>query len=694
LAHVKNFDTASLKASKEGGSVGEAFILILCHYPEINEILIETCRPFGKTYISQNLEETIALIQKHNFDVLITSEPWASYQKLKGLFKDSTGMIMIGEIETKLRNIISQWPHNRMLNYSLYPYKKDEKEDFLRLLLNNINYSRLKIEVQTLRDISILQDIRLEEAFKQIEIVKKTVKNSLVSELDKRIAAEKKYLNSKKNLQKIEFILKQLYLANDVTSLVDVVSDIKEIVQAESISFYILDEDKEHPGILKPLVWNETILSHPEYSKHTVTMGQNDFAASAITHGKPINTAHVTQDPRFSQRYAHQLRFPLHNILCVPIMHDRKPIGVLEVYNKKDSNNNSHKGFNEEDQNLILNLSEHISIAINKLNLIQYDALTGLLRPDPFFEKVIQKLVSENKRHEENLYSALVMGDVDWFKNYNDRNGHEAGNILLRELANVLKSSIREEDLLCRYGGEEFLFFLSGIKNQQETYLLTDRIRKNVENFRFQLQEFQPFHNLTMSFGITQFTHLRFESPDSITKENLIDLVSESDAALSEAKGKKASASYPKRENGLPAPKNRICLFEVPPQESKKPELAVPTTSAQDKSPEERRQHKRYPASTVLIYKKNASSFVTKTVDLSLSGAKIRTEEPLLSNNTYTLTLFLGDKSIHCIGDVIYSRKTDNEATLYEAGIRFEALPLLYQNKLEEYLGDFAALEN
>ncbi|MBN2244765.1 MAG: diguanylate cyclase [Candidatus Aminicenantes bacterium] len=672
--------------------MGEAFILILSHYPEISKILKETCSPYGKTYISQNLEETISLIQKHNFDVLIVSEPWAYYQRLKGLFKDSTGLIMVGEIDSKLRNIIRQWPHTRMLNYSLYPYKEDEKEDFLRLLINNINYSRLKIEVQTLRDISILQDIRLEEAFKQIEIVKKTVKNSLVSELDKRIAAEKKYLNSKKDFQKIEFILKQLYLANDVTSLVDVVSDIKEIVRAESISFYILDEDGEHPGILKPLVWNETILSHPEYSKHTVTIGQNDFAASALTHGKPINATNLAQDPRFSQRYASQLRFPLYNILCVPIMHDRKPIGVLEVYNKQDSDNNSHKGFNEEDQNLILNLSEHISIAINKLNLIQYDALTSLLRPDPFFEKVIQKLVSENKRHEENLFSALVMGDVDWFKNYNDRNGHEAGNKLLRELANVLKSSIREEDLLCRYGGEEFLFFLSGIKNQQETYLLTDRIRKNVENFYFQQQEFQPFHNLTMSFGISQFTHLRFESLDAINKENLINLVSESDAALSEAKGKKNFAPYSKRDNGLAAPKNRICVFEMMPHEPEKPEVQI--TTAQAKSPEERRQHKRYPTSTVLIYKKNASSFVTKTVDLSLSGAKIRTEEPLLSNNTYTLTLFLGDKSIHCIGDVIYSRKTGNESPLYEAGIRFEALPLLYQNKLEEYLGDLATLDN
>ena len=672
--------------------MGEAFILILNHYPEVNEILKEVCSSYGKVYTSKNLEDTIALIQQQNFNVLIVSDHWAHYHKLKGLFKDSTGLIIIGEIDTKIKNIIKQWPQTRMINYSLFPYKPEDRDDFLRLLLNNLHYSALKIEVQTLRDISIIQDIRLEEAFKQIEIVKKAVKNSLVNELEKRISAESKYISNKKDFQKIESILKRLYLANDVTSLVDIVSDIKEIVRAESISFYILDEDGEQPGILKPLVWNETILSHPEYSKHVVTLEQNDFAASAITRGEPINANDVTQDTRFSQRYARQLRFPLHNILCVPIMHDRKAIGVLEVYNKKYPNSTSSKGFNEEDQNLMLNLSEHISIAITKLNLIQYDALTGLLRPDPFFEKVIQKLVSENKRHEENLFSALVMGDVDWFKNYNDRNGHEAGNKLLRELANVLKSSIREEDLICRYGGEEFLFFLSGIKNEQETSLLTERIRKNVEKFHFQHQEFQPYHNLTMSFGITQFTRKRFESPDSINKENLVQLVSESDAALSEAKGKKASNAYSQRENDFANSKNKICVYKKSSDEFEKPaEISV---ESQDEDSLERRQHQRYSTSTVLIYKRNTSSYVTKTVDLSLGGAKIRTEAPLISQNSYTMTLFLGDKSIHCIGDVIYSRKNEKKYPIYEAGIRFEALPPLYQNKLEEYLENLPPSNN
>ena len=94
----------------------------------------------------------------------------------------------------------------------------------------------------------------------------------------------------------------------------------------------------------------------------------------------------------------------------------------------------------------------------------------------------------------------MVMGDVDWFKHYNDRNGQEAGNRLLRELAAVLKSSIREDDLLCRYGGEEFLFFLAGVNNIEEATLLTERIRKTVEDHYFDYRGIpappQPDHEL------------------------------------------------------------------------------------------------------------------------------------------------------------------------------------------------------
>src|SRR5665647_2959352 len=98
--------------------------------------------------------------------------------------------------------------------------------------------------------------------------------------------------------------------------------------------------------------------------------------------------------------------------MCIrdSIMHGRKVIGVLEVYNKTVGGKASPEGFTREDQQILSGLSEHMAMAMAKLNLIQFDPLTGLLRPDPFFEKVLQKVHALSKRRREEGSMALVMG--------------------------------------------------------------------------------------------------------------------------------------------------------------------------------------------------------------------------------------------------------------------------------------------
>jgi len=153
-----------------------------------------------------------------------------------------------------------------------------------------------------------------------------------------------------------------------------------------------------------------------------------DFASAVATYGLEINLADPASDQRFSIRYQHNLKEPLKSILAVPIIYEDQIIGVVEVYNKVSPGDEVKEGFSQEDQEILRGLSEHIGIAMTKLNLIQYDALTGLLRADPFFDRILQKVNSMSKRRKEEGSFAMVMGDVDWFKHYNDRNGHEAGN--------------------------------------------------------------------------------------------------------------------------------------------------------------------------------------------------------------------------------------------------------------------------
>jgi diguanylate cyclase (GGDEF)-like protein len=74
------------------------------------------------------------------------------------------------------------------------------------------------------------------------------------------------------------------------------------------------------------------------------------------------------------------------------------------------------------------------------------------------------------------------MIDMDYFKKVNDTYGHEAGDIVLKTLANILKNSVRKSDIIIRYGGEEFLVILQNIKNEKDALHVAEKIRKNVED--------------------------------------------------------------------------------------------------------------------------------------------------------------------------------------------------------------------
>ncbi|MBS3819482.1 diguanylate cyclase [bacterium] len=653
-------------------------ILIFNPNAEERKRLDEICRRLGNTYTSDNLEKAISLLESTQFNVVLVDHSLGHYSSLKGLFNKKTSIIITGTQEEKIKEIAREWPWNRYVAFSVITPSDEESNGFMRTLQSAVEHSFLKTEVDDLTRSLEHQEIKLHRAFSEINDVKNFIQNNVVKEREKRVAVEAKYIFFKKEKRKIENILKNLYTANDITTLLEIVSDIKEIVEAKGISIYILEQNETLGTYLKPLVWNDAVLSHPDISKHIVLLDSHDFAAFVARHSIDLNFNDLASDRRLSERYTQQLNYPLQNLLSVPITREQNVIGVLEVYNKTGKNNH---GFSQEDQKILKTISEHISIAITKLNLIQYDALTGLLRPDPFFDKVIQKLKTESKRQDRDISFAMVMGDVDWFKNYNDRNGHEAGNKVLRELANVLLSSTREEDFLCRYGGEEFLFFLTGIKNVEEAFKFTERIRKNIEETYFENQEYQPRNNLTMSFGITFFTKERFDSLQAINRKELKKIANNSDMALSEAKGKKAQMEGLKSASFY---KNKVSVYHPKTAPLENQEWDQPS---KEKKAEERREFKRFYASTILIFRKNGEHKVSKTINISLGGAKIRTQFPLSPEQRLDLILILGNKSCKLSGDIVYSQEKRGD---FYSGIKFKDLSATDKKLLQEYFSSLS----
>lgn len=141
-----------------------------------------------------------------------------------------------------------------------------------------------------------------------------------------------------------------------------------------------------------------------------------------------------------------------------------------------------------------------------------------------FFRMRIKQEVARAKR--ENTSVSLLIMDVDHFKNYNDTLGHPAGDEVLRKISAILKTSVRDNDIVARYGGEEFAVLLPGA-DAIGSYALAERIRVAVEKETFFKEELQPMGQVTISVGTGTFPQ------DGETED---ELIVNTDQALYEAK--------------------------------------------------------------------------------------------------------------------------------------------------------------
>jgi diguanylate cyclase (GGDEF)-like protein len=144
----------------------------------------------------------------------------------------------------------------------------------------------------------------------------------------------------------------------------------------------------------------------------------------------------------------------------------------------------------------------------------------------------LQRLGAEVRfadRHRQPL--ALLLLDVDHFKQINDQYGHPAGDNVLRRMAEVLSQTLRAEDVLARYGGEEFAVLARGI-TLQNAAAMGERLRKRVAAMRFE-NHGQPLE-LTTSIGVAVFP---FEESSTLGADDAAtELIARADAALYRAK--------------------------------------------------------------------------------------------------------------------------------------------------------------
>jgi diguanylate cyclase (GGDEF)-like protein/PAS domain S-box-containing protein len=196
--------------------------------------------------------------------------------------------------------------------------------------------------------------------------------------------------------------------------------------------------------------------------------------------------------------------------LCVPLVAQGNTVGVLHL--EFESGAQLQGEFDRDSlrdpyQQLAINAASQIALSLASLQLRETlreqsirDPLTRLFNRR-FLEESLSRELQLAGRKRQSV--AVLFLDLDHFKRFNDTFGHDAGDMVLQSLADLLRNFFRATDICCRYGGEEFAIILTE-STSRDAAIRADALRSEVKGLRLQYKK-QPLGPLTLSVGIAAF---------------------------------------------------------------------------------------------------------------------------------------------------------------------------------------------
>lgn len=199
-----------------------------------------------------------------------------------------------------------------------------------------------------------------------------------------------------------------------------------------------------------------------------------------------------------------------HGYVCAPVIAQGEMIGVLSVtLGSGDATNGSGKLQTsiESRTRLIAMAADNLAMALVSLKLREAlrsrsvrDPLTKLFNRR-YLEETLARELSNGKRSNQNL--GVIMIDIDHFKKYNDTHGHDAGDFVLVEISDLLRSKLREGDIACRYGGEELVMVMPGA-TKEITAARAEFMREAIEKHDF-VYKGRNLLGVTASLGVANY---------------------------------------------------------------------------------------------------------------------------------------------------------------------------------------------
>jgi diguanylate cyclase (GGDEF)-like protein len=204
-------------------------------------------------------------------------------------------------------------------------------------------------------------------------------------------------------------------------------------------------------------------------------------------------------------------------------------LGVLHL--REEAADGEARGalLDESRRRLAVTVAERLAMALANLNLretLRYqsirDPLTGLFNRR-YFEASLDREIRRVKRRGVSL--GILLLDLDHFKLFNDAFGHEAGDVLLKAVGELLRRRVRGDDVACRYGGEEFALILPEAP-LEVTRNRAEELRRGIKEMQV-LYEDEPLGSVSLSIGVAVFPEHGLSGED---------LVRAADAALYQSK--------------------------------------------------------------------------------------------------------------------------------------------------------------
>lgn len=274
-------------------------------------------------------------------------------------------------------------------------------------------------------------------------------------------------------LQTLKYATRQLVAELDLQQLVfHSICTIADFSSSQNLSLLLLNENSSNATLLGTMV------------KGNYREAEQEFSVKSTPFAEVLETKNPAE--YYCQR-KYDFPVPSFSIFaksrkctCLPLIGTKnRIIGFINYEHREDY------PVSKNHEEIITVITTLIATAIENAHLFQMatiDGLTGLY-VRRYFDIRLQEEITRLRRVESDL--ALIVFDIDHFKKINDTYGHQQGDIILREIADIIKSAVRKDvDIPCRYGGEELVLILPGT-DFEGAVVLGERIRKRCEDHQF-----------------------------------------------------------------------------------------------------------------------------------------------------------------------------------------------------------------